>query len=101
MGTIAKLAERIGSKVNSVSDRTLEKVVSGIQKVVPDDKMEKVGEKIKGFVGEETFDKIESVLDDADDRRIARKYQEYQRNQGIEARRAMMLNRNESNDRSR
>ncbi|CCV09410.1 hypothetical protein MESS2_p110009 [Mesorhizobium metallidurans STM 2683] len=66
MGTIATLAERAMAKAGSAIDR-----------VVPSnpDKAERLGEKIKGIVGQKIFDKIESFADAADEERYNRRIQ--------------------------
>ncbi|MBX4967829.1 hypothetical protein [Rhizobium binae] len=78
MGKIERLAERALAKAGSVFER-----------VVPDDldKAERLGEKIKGIVGEKAFDKIERFADAAD---LALENRRIQKEQDS-ARRALML----------
>ncbi|WP_454703196.1 hypothetical protein [Agrobacterium burrii] len=77
MGKIATLAERALAKAGSVLER-----------VIPDDpdKAERLGEKIKGIVGQKAFDKIERLADAADDELYNRRMQKER--DGV--RRAMM-----------
>ncbi|WP_107676531.1 hypothetical protein [Agrobacterium sp. LAD9] len=65
------------------------KAGSVIERVVPDDpdKAERLGEKIKGIVGQKAFDKIERFADAADDELYNRRIQK----EKDPARRAMML----------
>lgn len=66
MGKIMTLAERALAKAGSV----IERVASA-----DPDKAERLGEKIKGIVGEKLFDKIEEFADVADDARVNRDLQ--------------------------
>lgn len=76
-------------KIETLAERALAKAGSVIERVVPDDpdKAERLGEKIKGIVGQKAFDKIERFADAADlaleNRRIEKEKDP--------ARRAMML----------
>ncbi|MBX5242025.1 hypothetical protein [Rhizobium sp. NLR22b] len=76
-------------KLERLVERALAKAGSVIERVVPDDpdKAERLGEKIKGVIGEKAFDKVERFADAAD---LALENWRIQKEQDS-ARRALML----------